>query len=216
MQNAKLTKRRNGVVVIEELKNNQEFIVTDGETKIFLILLIAGGNLSGEVRVKILGQKAKIHILGIILGYKDQKIELNSLQDHIAPGSVSDLLIKSVLFDSAKFYYKGLIKIEKNAQKSNAYQKNQNLLMGKDAWADSRPYLEIAANDVRCTHGVTIGKIDENQLYYLGTRGLDKKEATKLLIKGFFQDVLDRIGNTELRDNLSKKVNSKISQLLNN
>jgi len=205
---------KNGVVVINKLIKDQKFIVSDGENKTFVILLLDGLEQLGDVKIAIKGKSANVAILGIIVGYGKQKINLYTLQDHFQPNSVSDLFIKSVLFDESKFNYRGLIKIEKNAQKSNAYQKNQNLLMSPSAWADSRPYLEILANDVRCTHGATIGRVDEQQLYYLATRGLSEIEATKLIVSGFYQEILDRIPNREIQIKLKKRLDSKINNLL--
>lgn len=204
----------NAIVIIDKLKKDQEFVVEDHEKKTFVIFLTGESVQSGDVKIIIEGEKAHVQILGLIVGEEEQKIDLYTLQDHKAAESVSDLLIKSVLFDRAKLYYRGLIKIEKNAQKSNAYQKNQNLLLSKNAWADSRPYLEILANDVRCTHGATVGKIDKDQLYYLQTRGLREGDATNLLVEGFYKDVLDRVPDVKIREELSKKLNKKIQLLL--
>lgn len=210
----KLKNWGNRIELIGSLRKNQEFKVFDGENRTFVVFLIDGKDQAGDVKIVIKGREANVQILGIIVGFANQKINLYSLQDHIKMESVSDLLIKSVLFDEAKLFYKGLIKIEKDAQKSNAYQKNQNLLMSTTAWADSRPYLEIFANDVRCTHGATIGKIDEEQLYYLKTRGLNKKEATKLIISGFFADVIQRIPDESLKEKLEESIYLKINGLL--
>lgn len=207
-------KMKTNTIIIDKLKINQQFTVSDRENKTFIIFLIENKVQNGDVKIIINGEKANVQILGIIIGSGKQKIELYTLQDHIKPESVSDLFIKSVLFEEAKFYYKGLIKIEKDAQKSNAYQKNQNLLLSSKAWADSRPYLEILANDVRCTHGATIGQIDKNQLYYLQTRGLDQQAATHLIVEGFYQEVLDRIPDEKIRKNLEEKINKKIRDLL--
>lgn len=205
---------KNDVVVINKLIKNQEFQVSDSENKTFVILLLDGLEQLGDVKINIAGKNANVQILGIIVGYGKQKINLYTLQDHFQPNSVSDLFIKSVLFDEAKLNYSGLIKIEKKAQKSNAYQKNQNLLMSPSAWADSRPYLEILANDVRCTHGATIGKVDSNQLYYLATRGLNEVEATKLIVSGFYQEIINRIPNRKIQLDLEKKIDNKINSLL--
>ena len=205
---------KNGIVVINQLKKNQEFEVHDGEKKTFVIFLDNKQDCNGDINVVIKGENAKVQILGIILGSGNQTINLYTLQDHLKANSVSDLLIKSVLFDKAKFYYKGLIKIEKDAQKSNAYQKNQNLLLSNKSWADSRPSLEILANDVRCTHGATVGKLDENQLYYLETRGLNKIEASRILINGFLKEVIGRIPDQKMKDKLMSRVEEKIEILM--
>lgn len=208
--------KSNAIIVIDKLKTNQQFIVGDNEKKTFVIILSGDSIQSGDVKIIIEGKKAYVQILGIIIGQGKQKINLYTLQDHLKPESVSDLLIKSVLFGESRFNYKGLIKIEEDAQKSNAYQKNQNLLLSSKAWADSRPYLEILANDVRCTHGVTVGQIDKDQLYYLQTRGLDDQAATHLIVGGFYQEVLNRISDDKIRKELKEKLDRKIKSLLKN
>src|SRR3989338_1146295 len=104
-----------------------------------------------------------------------------------------NLFIRGVFFDESKFLYQGLIRIEKNAQKSHAYQKNQNLIMSKNCFVDSRPFLEILANDVFCTHGSTTGGLNEEQLYFLQSRGLEKAQAAELLVLGFVDDLLGKM-----------------------
>lgn len=203
-----------GVVLINNLVQNKEYFVGDREKKTFLIFLTGEKDQSGEVKIIIKGKNARVQILGIIIGFGKGKINLYTLQDHKREESVSDLYIKSTLFDEAKFYYSGLIKIEKNAQKSNAYQKNQNILLSPYSWAESKPYLEILANDVRCTHGATIGKIDKEQLYYLATRGLTENQATQLILEGFYQDILHRIPDEQIKRELGEKVKKKIQLLL--
>lgn len=205
---------KNDIVIIDKLERNEQFEVFDDESKTFVIFLADERDQIGDVRVMVKGKSAKVQILGVIIGFGKQKINLYSLQDHQKPGSISDLLIKSVLFGHAKFNYQGLIRIEKAAQKSNAYQKNQNLLMSEKAWANSRPYLEILANNVRCTHGVTIGKIDEEQLYYLKTRGLDDIAARKMLISGFLSEVIERIPDEKLQEKIRKKIDGQMVKLL--
>ena len=202
-------------IIINNIKKDQQFIVVDNEKKTFVIILTGEKDQVGDVKIIINGKKTEVQILGIIIGHGKQKINLYTLQDHLKPESKSDLLIKSVLFDEAKFYYQGLIKIEKDAQKSNAYQKNQNILMSPKSWADSRPTLEILANDVRCTHGVTIGKIDPQQTFYLKSRGLSEKLAQKMLLEGFLNEIILRIPDEKLQDEIRVKIKNKISQLLN-
>lgn len=201
-------------IVIESLKKDQEFIVGDNEQKTFILFLANGESADGDVKIRIEGKNAHVQILGAILGYGKQIIHLYTFQDHMKPESISDLLIKSVLFDEAKMYYSGLIRIEKDAQKSNAYQKNQNILMSDKSWADSRPKLEIEANDVRCTHGATIGKLRDDELYYLEARGLPKKDAEKLLIEGFFEDVLVRIPDEKKREHIKSSLYSHLHSLV--
>src|SRR3990167_2819936 len=205
---------QNSTVVIDHLRTDQQFIVVDNEKKTFVIILTGEKDEDGEVKIIIKGKKTEVQILGIIIGQGKQKINLYTLQDHLKPESKSDLLIKSVLFDEAKFYYQGLIRIEKDAQKSNAYQKNQNILMSPQSWADSKPYLEIKANDVRCTHGATVGKLNNDELFYLESRGLSVKEATKLLLEGFFNDVWMRLEDKKIKNKLAQTINNKLTNLL--
>jgi Fe-S cluster assembly protein SufD len=105
-----------------------------------------------------------------------------------------------------------MIRVERDAQKTNAYQENRNLLLSKTAHADSIPGLEILANDVRCTHGATLGQVDREQLFYLMARGLPRHEAERLIVRGFFQDVLDRIELEPVREALGEALEARIPQ----
>ena len=204
----------NTVTIIDSLTKDKKFTIKSGEIRTFFLCLTDGESVDGKVEIVIEGEDANIQILGAIIGFDKQLIKLYSLQDHLREKSVSDLLIKSVLFDEAKLYYEGLIKIEKGAQHSNAYQKNQTLLLSDKSWADSRPKLEILANDVRCTHGATIGKIAEDQLYYLQTRGLGKVAATRLIVEGFLADVVKRLPDPSMQNKLLKVLTDRVNSLL--
>jgi Fe-S cluster assembly protein SufD len=105
-----------------------------------------------------------------------------------------------------------MIRVEQDAQKTNAYQENRNLLLSPDAHADSIPGLEIMANDVRCTHGATLGRVDRDQLFYLMARGLARSQAERLIVRGFFQDVLDRIELVPVREALGAALEARIPQ----
>jgi Fe-S cluster assembly protein SufD len=104
-----------------------------------------------------------------------------------------------------------MIRVERNAQKTNAYQENRNLLLSRSAHADSIPGLEILANDVRCTHGATLGQVDREQLFYLMARGLPRAEAERLIVRGFFQPILDRIGSDEVREALAAELEARMA-----
>lgn len=168
--------------------DKEKFSIKKPDTYIFYL-----NNYSGNVIINILCSKAKVYIFGLYNGTKEDKFKLHTTQHHHAGDSVSDLFIKGVFYDSSKFHYEGLIKIDKNAQKSNAYQKNQNVIMSDKVYVDSRPYLEIEANDVRCTHGSTTGRLNEEELFYLQTRGFDIIGAKKLLIQGFKEEIYQRM-----------------------
>ena len=148
---------------------------------------------SGEYVVELVGEGAEANIVGVVMGKGDEKITIRTLQLHKAPNTTSDLLIKSVLRDQSQIDYKGVIKIVKGAQKSNAYQRNENLLLSEKTHVESKPELEIEADDVRCTHGATMGMIDEKQMFYLMSRGLNKKQSEDFIVEGFVKDVTDRM-----------------------
>ena len=150
-------------------------------------------NQSGEFDFRIKSSNVNLDILGLYIGKKAENFELKTNQYHISPNSTSNLLIKGVFDDQSKFMYQGLIKIEKTGQKSHAYQKNKNLILSEKVYVDSRPFLEILADDVFCTHGSTTGKIDEESLFYIKSRGLEHKAAEQLYVTGFIQEIIDKI-----------------------
>jgi Fe-S cluster assembly protein SufD len=125
-------------------------------------------------------------MLGMSVGAGVQQFDHHTFQEHVAPQCKSDLLFKVVLMDRASSIYRGLIKVHKNAQGTDAYQANRNLLLSPKAKADSMPLLEIEANEVRCTHGATIGRVDELQLFYLMSRGISRRQAEKSSLMVFF------------------------------
>ena len=204
----------NNIILIDSLAGQKKFTVGQNEKKTFIIYLTENDSQTGEVDIIINGSGSDVKILGMILGSERQVLRLYTLQDHQKELSVSDLLIKSVLFGSAKFYYEGLIRIGQGAQKSNAYQKNDNILMSIDSWADSRPKLEILANDVRCTHGATIGRLNDLSMYYLKTRGLSESQSAELILSGFYRDALQRIEDENLREQLVRDLDTKIKRLV--
>ncbi len=146
-------------------------------------------NKSGEFVFELNAQNIDLKIFGLFHGKKTDDYKVHTVQHHRAPNSTSNLLIRGVFDDESKFHYTGLVKIEKKAQKSHAYQKNQNLILSDGVFVESEPFLEIEANDVFCTHGSTTGKISEDQLYYLTARGINKEEAKNLIIQGFLEEV---------------------------
>jgi Fe-S cluster assembly protein SufD len=150
-------------------------------------------NVSGEITVDIKTSGAQVFIYGLFIGHGTDSFSLHTTQHHMAPSSISDLFIKGVLYDQSRFVYEGLIRLEKEGQKSHAYQKNQNLILSPDAFIDSRPFLEILANDVFCTHGSTTGKLNKDQILYLQNRGISYKKAEEVLTHGFINDLFVRM-----------------------
>jgi Fe-S cluster assembly protein SufD len=120
------------------------------------------------------------------------------------------LLYKDVLRDMARVIWRGMIKVDPAAQKTDGYQRNDSLMMSEEARADAIPGLEIEADDVRCTHGATAGRVDEEQLFYCMCRGLERREAMHMIVEGFFQIVYDRIPVEIVRETLSQAVEKKL------
>jgi Fe-S cluster assembly protein SufD len=156
------------------------------------------------------GAGAQAFVHGFMFGDGRQHFHLHTLQRHLKDHCTSDLLIKSCLKDRARSVYQGLIQVSEGAQRTDAYQANRNLLLSDSARADSIPGLEILANDVRCTHGATIGHIDEEQMCYLRTRGLPESEAKRLIVEAFFEPVLARIPLEPVREQLRAEIERKI------
>ncbi|HEY6539142.1 MAG TPA: Fe-S cluster assembly protein SufD [Candidatus Dormibacteraeota bacterium] len=147
-----------------------------------------------------LGPGSDARLVGLCVGRQRQHCDVQTLQDHVAPGAVSDLLYRVAAAERSRSVYAGLIRVEEGAQKTNAYVQNRNLLLSPQAKTDSNPTLEILANDVRCTHGSTAGRIDDNQLFYCESRGIEREQARRLIIEGFFADVVDSFPEGALRE----------------
>lgn len=146
------------------------------------------------------------------LGYANEKQQFDhhTMQTHLAPQTTSDLLYKMAINDHGKSTYTGIITMSPEAQKADAYQSNKNILLSKTARANTEPKLEILANDVRCTHGASVGNIDNEQLYYLQSRGLSHADARDMIVHGFFEDLIGKLPNAELQTAVRAAVNAKL------
>jgi Fe-S cluster assembly protein SufD len=156
------------------------------------------------------GSGAESDLTAVYFGDGDQMLDFRTLQDHDAPNTRSDLLFKGAVEDTAQSVYSGLIRIRRDAQKSVAFQTNRNLVLTEGAEAKSVPNLEIEADDVKCSHASTVGPVDDDQLYYLATRGVPPEEAERLVVLGFFDDVFDRLPVPSLVAPLRRSVIEKI------
>ncbi|MBL9190273.1 MAG: Fe-S cluster assembly protein SufD [Opitutaceae bacterium] len=151
-------------------------------------------------------------MLALTVAETDQEFDQRTLQIHQAPNTKSDLLYKNALRGTAKTIFSGLIVVDPDAQKTDAYQSNRNLMLSEEAEANSLPGLEIQANDVRCTHGATSSRIDPEQEFYLQSRGIAKEQADELLTFGFFEEVLNRLASDELHDALRALIQTKFKK----
>ena len=163
-----------------------------------------------QVESVLRGQGSFSEMLGLYFADESQHFAQRTLQSHDAPNSTSDLLYKGALKETSHSEYSGLIKVMKGAQGTDAYQANRNLVLSEDAIARSIPQLEIEANEVRCTHGATVSPVEEEHLFYLMSRGIDRVTAQKLVVFGFFGDVLDRIRVPEVREGLAQAIAAKV------
>lgn len=176
----------------------------------WLVIGMGNGVTKTNIEAALQGPGAGTQMLGILWGYGAQQTNYHTVQDHIAPNTTSDLLYKGALTDEAKSTFSGRIRVVKGAHGTDAYQANRSILLSDHSAAYPSPNLEIEANEVRCTHGATIGKVDTDQLFYLMSRGLPKDQATRIIVEGFFEDVLQRepVGSIrdELRDLIARKM----------
>ncbi len=172
------------------------------------------GSSRGKVWIQndLADRGATSRVTGAYFADGTQHLDYDTYQLHAAPDTTSDFAFKGALRDDAATVWRGMIRVEEGAQRTNAYQENRNLLLSKTATANSIPGLEILANDVRCTHGATLSPVDREQLFYLMARGLPRSDAERLIVRGFFQDVLDRIELDPVRDALGAALEARIPQ----
>jgi Fe-S cluster assembly protein SufD len=163
-----------------------------------------------QVESLLKGEGSFSEMLGLYFADTTQHFAQRTLQSHNAPNATSDLLYKGALKDKSRADYSGLIKVLKQAQGTDAYQANRNLILSEEAMAKSIPQLEIEANEVRCTHGATVSPVEEEHLFYLMSRGIDRVTAQKLIVFGFFGEVLDRIRVPSVREALSDAIAAKV------
>lgn len=163
--------------------------------------------------VALTGKDAEAQVNGVMFTQGKQHLCYNTHQHHQAEFCQSDLLYKAALQDTSRTVWRGMIKVDEGAQRTNAYQRNDNLMLATTARADSIPGLEIEADDVRCTHGSTSGRVDDQQLFYAMTRGYTRQEAVRMIVTGFFQQVFDRITIESVRDALGEAIGQRVRDL---
>jgi Fe-S cluster assembly protein SufD len=192
-----------------------ERVVLERDSTVILQTIELGSRLSkGRVEAILAGDGASAKLLGLYVEDGRQHLDRYTLQDHRAANGTSDLLFKGVLTDRSRSVFSGLIRVSPEGKKTAAYQQNRNLLLSPGARADSIPNLEIGANDIiGCTHGATVGKVDEEQLFYLMCRGLSRIEATHLIVEGFVDPLIEQVPITGLREALRQEIQARVSVL---
>ncbi len=172
---------------------------------------LGGTRAKSRMESLLAGRGARVKVTGAYYLTGREHVDYDTTQEHAAPDTTSDLAFKGVLDDRSRAVWRGVIRVDPGAQKTDAYQENRNLLLSTDAQATPIPGLEIEANDVRCTHGATVGQVDEAQLFYLMARGLDRRSAQRMIVRGFFEDVLERIGSQDARQRLAEALEARIA-----
>ncbi len=174
------------------------------------IISLHGGFIRNNVNVKLNGEHAENHSTGLYLSDQGQYIDNFVFIDHASPNCFSNQLYKGVLDDTARGAFTGRILVRRDAQKTNAYQSNNNMLLTNNAKIYSRPQLEIYADDVKCSHGSTVGQLDENALFYLRSRGINYREARLMMMFAFAHDVIQNIKVMSLRNRIDDLVNKRL------
>lgn len=173
------------------------------------LINIGSAQARQEVHGRIFGSESNVEMYSLNVPGSTQEFDQRTLQTHVAPNSRSDLLFKNALMDKARTIFSGLIIVEEDAQQTDAYQTNNNLMLSEDAEANSLPGLEIKANDVKCSHGATTGRIDESELFYFLARGIPRKTAQELMIFGYADEIIQKLDHPELRETVAAQVQAK-------
>ena len=164
-----------------------------------------------ENQVRIEAEGAHVKMYSLTVAEETQEFDQRTFQIHNAPNAVSDLLYKNALLDKSRTIFSGLIKVAEHAQQTDAYQTNRNLLLDPTAEANALPGLEILANDVACSHGATTGNVDDEELFYMMSRGIPKRTAMQLMVFGFFEEVIQKVESDELAENLRNLIHRKFA-----
>ena len=188
-------------------------LVAGRDARITTLYTTLGGDVSrADVKCRLQAPGSHVDMLGVYVGQGEQHFDHETLQDHIAAHASSNLLFKGALDDRSRSVFRGLIRVHPKAQRTDAYQTNRNLILSQGARADSLPNLEIQADDVRCSHAATIGQLDEEEIFYLLSRGIPKAEAVRLVVFGFFAEVLDQLAHAGVRGELLRAVQRKLAR----
>ena len=181
-----------------------------GATLDLVFLSLHGGGLRNRIRVSLDGEKAVCNLGGLSVADGEERMDYDIVLTHQVPGCRSNQLFKSILSDRSQARFDGLIKVVPDAQQTEAYQANHNLLCSEEAKAETKPQLEIYADDVKCSHGATVGRLNPDELFYLRSRGIPYEEAQLLQQLAFVAEVLERISDRELREKMAEMVEKRL------
>ena len=218
-ENVKITleERASAEFVVMQNEHNQAVHETSYEISLaagaelkMVFLSLHGGEIHNRIGVSLDGEHASCELAGLYLTDGDQKMDYDICLIHRVPSCRSNQLFKGILDDRGKARFDGLIKVVPDAQKSEAYQANHNLLVSSEAKAYTKPQLEIYADDVKCSHGATIGRLNPDELFYMRTRGIPAAEARLLQQMAFANEVVDKISSPELRERMQVLVEKRL------
>ena len=196
-----------------KIAHQQSLGERDSTTRIYTVAL--GGDYARvRTEARLVGTGASTQQVALYFADGNQMHDFRTLQTHVAPRTSSDMLFKGAVAGTSKSVYTGLIRIEKDAHGSQAFQTNRNLTLSEGAWAESVPNLEIETNDVKCSHASTVGPIDDDQRFYLESRGIRPDVAERLVVLGFFNEVIERLPNLPVVADLGAKVAAKLGSAL--
>ncbi|MDE2875087.1 MAG: Fe-S cluster assembly protein SufD [Gemmatimonadota bacterium] len=189
---------------------NQRTLAERDSTLDTLNVALGGSVGRIDLNARLLGPGANSDMLGLYFGDTDQHFDFNTSQDHVAPHAHSDLLYKGALDGAARGVFRGIIRVHEGAQGTDAYQTNRNLILSDKAIATSLPNLEIEADDVRCSHGATVGQLDAEALFYLMSRGLRREQAERLVVMGFLGEVLSKLPLGGVVEKVTQAIEAKL------
>ena len=186
-------------------------VQVDKDGKLDWVIGTIGSHMTKHfASVDLVGQGAESRVTGMFFANSKQHLSYKTQQNHLAPRTYSNLLCKGALTETGRSVWRGMIYVAPEAKNADGYQANRNLLLSEGARATSIPGLEILNDEVRCSHGSTVGKIDLEQMFYLQARGIPRPEAERLIVHGFFEDVLSRIPLDRVKERLEQSINRKL------
>ena len=187
-----------------------EVTLAEGASLRMVFVALGGAQISNRMRIRLAGRHAECTLGGLYLPRGDQQMSFDIRLSHDVPECYSSQLFKGILRDRARSRFDGLIYVAPDAQKTEAYQANHNLLLSPEAQATAKPQLEIYADDVKCSHGATVGRLNEEELFYMRSRGITELEAARLQQMAFVGEVLALIPDPALRDSLTARVLARL------
>ena len=189
------------------------YTVGSGETLRLLVVALPGESMERQIDIDIVGEGASVELSGLYICPGDEKVRITVRLHHRVPNCTSRQLFKGIVGGSARVAFDGRIIVAPDAQKTEAYQENHNLLLSETAIVDTKPQLEIYADDVKCSHGATVGRLSEEEQFYMRSRGIPESEARILQMLSFLSPVIDKVEDPAEREALREKVETAVRSL---